>query len=731
MEKKFLLKGLDCPHCSALIEKEAGLLEGVSSSSVNLIKQTLTVCAEEAFFEDGVKKIESIVHSHEPDVKVFPLSFADTAHTHIHGTDRDQCHSDCCSCHSSRSRSHQKLEKDETKHELIKLITGGVLFAAAMTVSSFAKLHFALSLSLIVVSYIILGGDVLMRAVKNILRGKVFDENFLMALSTVGAFAIGEYHEAAAVMLFYQIGEFFQELSVKRSRKSISALLDIRPDTALVLRDGKELEVLSESVDIGEIIIVKAGGKIPLDGVVIEGDSSLDTKALTGESIPRDVSVGDSVLSGCINEKGVLKIRVTKHFGESTASKIISLVENASEKKAKTENFITTFARYYTPAVVILAVLLAFVPPIITGDAFSGWIHRALVFLVVSCPCALVISVPLAFFAGIGIASRNGILIKGSNYLEALNKADTVVFDKTGTLTKGEFTVKSIYPQNGFTENDLLYYAAKAECFSNHPIAKSVVKYYGKEIDKSTVSHYTELSGYGVSIVTDSKKVTAGNLKLMESVCANVPQREKHAGTAIYIAIDSVYAGCIEMADQIKSDSKQAVLSLKKAGIRETVMLTGDSEETGKEVCSELGIDRCYARLLPGQKLSKLDEIKNSKQGNGKLIYVGDGINDAPVLAGADIGIAMGALGSDAAIEEADIVLMTDEPSKLVKALEIARKTRKTVLFNIVFALSVKIIILILGAFGIAGMWEAVFGDVGVALIAILNSITLSYRSKK
>jgi Cd2+/Zn2+-exporting ATPase len=545
-----------------------------------------------------------------------------------------------------------------------------------------------------------------------------------MSVSTIGAFVIGEYPEAVAVMLFYQVGEFFQSLAVKRSRKSISDLMDIRPDSATVRRNGELITISPENVSIGEIIIVKPGEKIPLDGVVLYGDSMLDTSALTGESVPRSVHKGDEALSGCMNQTGVLMIKTTKVFGESTASKIIDLVENASSRKAPTENFITTFARYYTPVVVILAAFLAILPPIILGGGWTEWIRRGFVFLVVSCPCALVISIPLTFFGGIGAASKRGVLVKGSNYLEALNNVSVIVFDKTGTLTKGVFNVTDILPANGFSKEQVLEYAAEAESFSNHPIAKSILAAYGKEMDQSVISDYKEISGYGISVMAGEKKVFAGNTKLMDTECIEYTTCEK-AGTKVYLAVDGQYAGCILITDEVKPDSKKAISDLKHIGVEKTVMLTGDDEKIGKSVAEELQLDEYYAQLLPDQKVEKVELLDGKKRPGSKLAFVGDGINDAPVLARADVGIAMGGLGSDAAIEAADVVLMTDEPSKLVDAIEVAKATKQIVMQNIVIALGIKSVFLILGALGIAGMWEAVFGDVGVTIIAVLNAMRI------
>lgn len=559
---------------------------------------------------------------------------------------------------------------------------------------------------------------------ENITRGQVFDEHFLMSVSTIGAFAIGEYPEAVAVMLFYQVGEFFQSLAVKRSRKSISDLMDIRPDSATVKRNGVLQVVSPESVAVGEIIVVKPGEKIPLDGIVVDGESMLDTKALTGESVPRSIRKGDEALSGCINQSGLLTLKVTKSFGESTVSKITDLVENASARKAPTENFITTFARYYTPVVVGMAAVLAIIPPLVLGGGWSEWLRRGFVFLIVSCPCALVISIPLTFFGGIGAASKRGVLVKGSNYLEALNKVSVVVFDKTGTLTKGVFEVANIIPAAGYQKEQVLEYAAQAESYSNHPIAKSVLATYGKPIDQKQFSGFEEISGHGISVMVQGKKVLAGNSKLMESEKIAYAACDA-AGTKFYVAADGSYVGCILIADEVKPDSKCAIAELKKIGVEKTVMLTGDDERIGKSVADELGLDAYYAQLLPDQKVEKLEMLDKQKRQGSKLAFVGDGINDAPVLARADVGIAMGGLGSDAAIEAADVVLMTDEPSKLVEAIDVAKATKRIVMQNIVIALGIKSVFLVLGALGMAGMWEAVFGDVGVTIIAVLNAMRI------
>ena len=613
---------------------------------------------------------------------------------------------------------------DEDKKRTIRLAVGAVVYAIGMALTVFAKLPTLAELAFLIVAYVILGWDVVWQAVKNITRGQVFDEHFLMSVSTIGAFAIGEYPEAVAVMLFYQVGEFFQSLAVKRSRKSISDLMDICPDSATVKRNGVLQVVSPESVAVGEIIVVKPGEKIPLDGIVVDGESMLDTKALTGESVPRSIRKGDEALSGCINQSGLLTLKVTKSFGESTVSKITDLVENASARKAPTENFITTFARYYTPVVVGMAAVLAIIPPLVLGGGWSEWLRRGFVFLIVSCPCALVISIPLTFFGGIGAASKRGVLVKGSNYLEALNKVSVVVFDKTGTLTKGVFEVANIIPAAGYQKEQVLEYAAQAESYSNHPIAKSILATYGKPIDQKKFSGFEEISGHGISVMVQGKKVLAGNSKLMESEKIAYAACDA-AGTKFYVAADGSYVGCILIADEVKPDSKCAIAELKKVGVEKTVMLTGDDERIGKSVADELGLDAYYAQLLPDQKVEKLEMLDKQKRQGSKLAFVGDGINDAPVLARADVGIAMGGLGSDAAIEAADVVLMTDEPSKLVEAIDVAKATKRIVMQNIVIALGIKSVFLVLGALGMAGMWEAVFGDVGVTIIAVLNAMRI------
>ena len=605
------------------------------------------------------------------------------------------------------------------KTKALRIVIALVLFVIALTVNFSNEL---INDVIFIVSYLIVGLEILKEAIENIFKGEIFDENFLMSVATIGAFAIGEFPEAVAVMLFYQVGEFFQDYAVDKSRKSISSLMDIRPDFANVIRDGKIEKVNPNEVNIGDTIVIKPGEKVPLDGKIVEGKTSLDTKALTGETLPRDAKEGDEVLSGCINMEGLIKVEVTKAFGESTVSKILDLVENASNKKSKSENFITKFSKYYTPTVVIIALLLAIIPPlIIEGATFSDWIYRALSFLVVSCPCALVISIPLSFFGGIGGASKIGVLIKGSNYLEALADTEIVVFDKTGTLTKGVFEVQKVSPV-GISKDELLKIAVYAENYSNHPISKSLKEAYNNAIDESKIIKTQELPGLGIMAQIDKKDVLVGNEKLMKEKHIDFT-KTNDIGTILYIAIDGVYAGYILIADKIKDDSEIARQSLKKNKINQIVMLTGDRKEVGEAVAKQLGINKVYAELLPDGKVEKVEELMKTKSEKGKLAFVGDGINDAPVLALADIGIAMGGLGSDAAIEAADIVIMTDETSKISKAINLSKRTMRIVKENIIFAIGVKILVLILSAFGISTLWQAVFADVGVSVIAVLNAL--------
>ena len=610
-----------------------------------------------------------------------------------------------------------------------RIAASAVLLVAAVLIPYEGPWRFVLFLP----AYFVIGWDVLWKAARNIAHGQVFDENFLMALATVGAFCTGffgegEYPEAVFVMLFYQVGELFQGYAVGKSRKSIASLMDIRPDYANVERDGQLTQVDPEEVAVGDTITVKAGERVPLDGVVLEGQSMVNTSALTGESVPRQVQPGDDVISGCVNQSGLLRVRVTKPFGESTVQKILDLVENSSSKKAKAENFITKFARYYTPIVVFCALALALVPPLFVGD-WVGWVQKALIFLVVSCPCALVISVPLSFFGGIGGASRQGILVKGGNYLEVLANTEIVVFDKTGTLTKGVFNVTAIHPEE-YSESGLLEMAALAESYSDHPISRSLKEAWGQELDASRVGEVEELSGRGVRAQVDGKTVCAGNDKLMEDIGVKWHPCH-HVGTTVHVAVEGKYIGHIVISDEVKPDAKEAIAALRAQGVKKTVMLTGDAKAVGESVAKDLGLDEAYTQLLPGDKVDRVEALLSEKSPKGKLAFVGDGINDAPVLSRADIGIAMGALGSDAAIEAADIVLMDDKPSKIAKAMEISQRTLRIVRQNIVFALAVKLLVLALTPFGIANMWEAVFADVGVMVIAILNASRALQAGKK
>lgn len=700
IKKDIILNGLNCAHCAEVISKKVSKLDGIQLSNLNFINKKLSIQIKKSENEkEIIEKVIGIINDTEPGLDI--------------------------QINNENTKINKDIKKeaksDIDKKDLAKLIIGSIvyIFGIYQTATGFENQFSDL---LFIAAYIIVGGEVLLKAIKNIIKGRMFDENFLMSVATVGALAIGEFPEAVGVMLFYQIGEFLQGMAVGKSRKSISALMEIRPDYAN-LKVGSEIKVISpEEVSVGDVIVVKPGEKVPLDGVVLDGMSMVDTSALTGESVLREVSKGDAILSGVINKNALLTIKVSKEFSESTVAKILDLVENASSKKSKTENFITKFSKYYTPIVVISALLIAAIPPIIIPDAlFSDWLYRGLIFLVVSCPCALVLSIPLSFFSGIGFASKNGILIKGSNYLEALRSVDTVVFDKTGTLTKGVFKVTKVNPV-GISEDKLLEYAAFAEANSNHPIAKSILSYYDEKIDLDKIASYEEIAAYGIKISYNSEHILAGNEKLMKKENIFYSQA-KEVGTVVYIAVNQVYRGYIVISDEIKDDSIEAIKQLKSIGIKEIVMLTGDNDKVASSIAKELGVDKVYSNLLPGDKVEKLEEIYKGKSEKEKVIFVGDGINDAPVLARADVGIAMGALGSDAAIEAADVVLMTDEPIKIAKAIQIASKTNKIVWQNIIFALGVKIIVLILGAGGIATMWEAIFADVGVALIAVLNAM--------
>lgn len=687
-ELQLTLEGLNCANCARKIEEKVGKMEGVKESNLNFTTTTLNVKLERKVKEEhAINEIKKIVEALEPHVKV-------------------------------EKKVSGKTNVQRAKFEVKPtLIIGTILYLIAV-IGDFKG---ALALILFVASYLLIGGKVVLTAIKNIARGQLFDENFLMTVATIGAFSISEYPEAVAVMLFYEIGETIQGYAVNKSRSSISSLMDIRADYANIIIDGKEKKVSPETVKVEDIILVKPGEKVPLDGVVIEGESFIDTSALTGESVPRKIVPNDEILSGGINTSGLLKVKVTKKFGESTVSRILEMVENAASKKADTEKFITKFAKVYTPIVVVLAILIAVIPSIFIKDAlFSTWLYRALVFLVVSCPCALVVSVPLGFFAGIGGASKKGVLVKGSNYLELLKDLETVVFDKTGTLTEGVFSVAEINT-NGIDKEKLIEVAAMAESFSNHPIAISIIKEYGKEIDKEVIKEYKEISGRGIKAVINNEEVLVGNSKLMNEF--NILYNEVDSiGTVVYCAINGEFKGSIVISDKIKENAVEALINLKKAGVKKTVMLTGDNKKTAYKVGEKINIDEVHSELLPLDKVKEVEEIMKRSNKNGKLAFVGDGVNDAPVLARADIGIAMGGIGSDAAIEAADIVLMKDDINALVDAINVSKKTNKILWQNIVFALGIKILVMVLGTFGIANMWTAVFADVGVTIIAIINS---------
>ncbi|MEL5865287.1 heavy metal translocating P-type ATPase [Clostridium cochlearium] len=722
---ELVLEGLNCAGCSAKIEDRVNKLEDVESASINFANKVLTIKFRNLNKKNIIMKdTRSIVNKLEPHVKVLerqknlrrtkPIEeqvCSCSQGEHCHNSEKTHSH--------GHSHAHGETKLGNESISKISMAIGIILAIVAFLI----KDEESLKTSLFIVSYILVGYEIIIIALKNILRGEIFDENFLMAVATIGAIAIKEYPEAVAVMVFYKIGEIFQDYAVDHSRRSIANLVDIRPEFANV-KKGENIEMMSpEEVQIGDIIIVKPGEKVPLDGEIIEGQSYLDTSILTGESVNRKVEKGDVVLSGSINNTSLLTIKVTKNFGQSAVSKILDLVENASSKKAPTENFITKFAKYYTPAVVFSALALAVLPPIILGSyEFSKWIYRALVFLVISCPCALVVSIPLGFFGGIGAASRNGILIKGGNYLEALQNVEIAVFDKTGTLTEGVFEVSQVKTHKDIKEDELIRLASLGESFSNHPIAKSIVNYYGKDIDKQEIKEYEEISGHGIRALLDEGELLVGNHKLMELKEVNY-EKTKDFGTVVYVALNKNYLGYIIISDRIKEDSKKTIKELKNMGVKKTVMLTGDNKSAGERIGKELALDEVHTDLLPENKIEELEKLFSQKSLGGKLVFVGDGVNDAPVLARADIGIAMGGLGSDAAIEASDIVIMEDNPFKIIKGIEIAKKTKKIVWQNIIFSLGVKFVVLTLGALGFANMWAAVFADVGVTLIAVLNSM--------
>lgn len=704
---KYILKGLGCANCAAKMEEKINKLNEIKSASINFTTKTLTLELKEDVKENNViSKIDDIVKSIEPDVKLLEISKELKEQDNDNGDDDDE-------------------EEDEEKIALAKIIISGILCLLGI----FLNVNDGFKFAIFLISYIIIGYDIIFKAIKNMFRGKVFDETFLMSISTIGAFAIGEFKEGVAVMLFYKIGEFLQDKAVDRSRKSIADLMNIRPDYANLKVNDKVKKVSPNEVNIGDIIIVKNGEKIPLDGIIIDGNSFVDTVALTGESIPKEVNVNDEVLSGMINTQKLLTIKVTNTFENSTISKILELVENASSKKANTEKFITKFAKIYTPIVVSLAVLIAIIPPLIMPNAtFTEWIYRALVCLVISCPCALVISIPLSYFGGIGCASKKGILIKGSNYLEALNNVDTIVFDKTGTLTEGVFKVTRIVPSKNHTKEEILKYCAYAESFSIHPIATSIINEYklfnkeNKEIDKNKIKNYEELSGYGIKANVFGKQVIVGNTKLFNKEKIEY-SKDVNVGTIMHLAVDKKYCGYIVISDIIKNDAKGAIRELKKFGISKLMMLTGDNKEIAKSIATELNLDDFKAELLPTQKVEEFEKLLNNKNPNQNIAFVGDGINDAPVIMRADIGISMGSIGSDSAIEASDVVIMTDEISKLTTALKIAKKTRRIVITNITLAMLIKVTAILLGIVGITTIWQAVIADVGVTIVAVINSL--------
>lgn len=728
MEIKLVLSGLNCANCANKIEAKVNKIKGIESASLNFSTTVLTVEIEKEEEKNNiVNEIKLIVKKLEPHVKV--IEKLDNKDINV---SKISCTSGCCT--DSHNHENNNEGRHNHNHEFkersgfvgyvkdnLLLIIGTIVYIIALAYKSNENL---LSFILFGISYLIIGGEVILTAIKNILRGEIFDENFLMSIATIGAFFIGEYPEAVAVMLFYQIGEVFQGYAVNKSRKSISSLMNIRADYANVLRDGKEIKVSPEEVSIGEVIIVKPGERVPLDGTVLEGISFIDTSALTGESVPREITSGNEILSGSINNNGVLKVKVDKEYGESTVARILELVENASNKKAPTEKFITKFAKVYTPIVVAIAVLVAIIPPIIIkDDTFSEWIYKALSILVVSCPCALVVSIPLGFFSGIGAASKKGILVKGGNYLEALKDSEIVVFDKTGTLTKGIFEVTEINSIN-ISKEELLEITAMGESLSNHPIAVSIANAYGKEVNKEEIKDYKEVSGQGIEVTIRGEHVLLGNSKLMKN--NNIAYNDIDSiGTIVHVAINGEYKGNIVISDEIKENVKEALAELKEAGIKRTIMLTGDNKNVADKVARDIGIDDVYSELLPGDKVSKIEEVLNKKTSKGKVLFVGDGINDAPVLARADIGVAMGGIGSDAAIEAADVVLMKDRIEEITEAIKVSRRTNMILWQNIIFSLGVKIIVMLLVVLGVTNMWAAVFADVGVTLIAVLNSMRI------
>ncbi len=725
IKKELLLEGLHCAGCASKIEDRVRNLEEVKEAALNFATSTLIITADRKDILTVVEKTTNIVTNLEPHTKIIDKERLKDSNEDI-GVNcgcRDNGHAtvnkNLSIIENSNKHGYLVGNIDNNQKRLLKFGIGITFFILAKFLEGQT-----FSILMYLVSYLIIGGEILTLSFRNILRGEVFDENFLMSVASIAAFSVGEYPEAVMVMFLYEIGEYFQERAVNSSRKSISSLMDIRPEYANLKIENDIKKVSPDRVNIGDIIIVKPGEKVPLDGVIIEGKSAVDTSALTGESIPRDVKVGEIILSGFINISGLLTIKVNKSFKESAVSRILDLVQNAATKKAKAEKFVTKFAKYYTPAVVITALVIAVLPPIVKDGDFSTWVYRAATFLVVSCPCALVISVPLGYFAGIGASSKAGILVKGGNYLEALTDVSVVVFDKTGTLTKGNFKVTDIMPKQNINKEELLKYTAYVESFSNHPIAKSIIDEYTGELHKANIKNYKEVTGNGVEAVVNGIRVASGNKNFIEALGIKCDEVNDN-GTVVYTAIDNKYAGYIVIKDEIKKDSASGIRMLKESGVKKIVMLTGDRKENAEAVSEKLKIQHVYAELLPHEKVDKLEELYNEKNHKEKLVFVGDGINDAPVLARADIGIAMGAVGSDAAIEAADIVIMNDEPSKIASVIKIAQKTKKIVMQNIYFTLSVKLLVLFLSAFGIASMWLAVFADVGVALIAVFNSMRI------
>ena len=720
MEIKLVLSGLNCANCANKIEAKVNKINGIENASLNFSTTVLTVeINKEEEKYNILNEIKSIVKKLEPHVNVIEKS--DDKFIKVN---KVECTSRCCTDNHGHSHTHEFNEGNRLlgyiKDNLL-LIIGAIVYVIALAYKSNENL---LSFILFGISYLIIGREVILNAIKNILRGEIFDENFLMSIATIGAFIVGEYPEAVAVMLFYQIGEVFQGYAVNKSRKSISSLMNIRADYANVLRNGREIKVSPEEVSINETIIVKPGERVPLDGTVLEGKSFIDTSALTGESVPCEVTDGNEILSGSINNNGVLKVKVDKEYGESTVARILELVENASNKKAPTEKFITKFAKVYTPIVVAIAILVAIIPPIIIKDStFSEWVYKALSILVVSCPCALVVSIPLGFFSGIGAASKKGILVKGGNFLEALKNSEIVVFDKTGTLTKGIFEVTEINSIN-ISKEELLEITAIGESLSNHPIAVSITKAYRNKVNKDEIKDYKEISGYGIEVNIKGNDVLIGNSKLMK--INNIEYNDIDSiGTIVHVAINGEYKGNIVISDEIKENVKESLSELKEVGIKKTIMLTGDNKSVAEKVAMDIGIDEVYSELLPGDKVSKIEDILNKGTSKGKVLFVGDGINDAPVLARADIGVAMGGIGSDAAIEAADVVLMKDNIEEISEAIRISRRTNIILWQNIIFSLGIKIIVMLLVILGLTNMWAAVFADVGVTLIAVLNSMRI------